>query len=315
MRVFSRTCGRGNPLYYNKGPSHSVMHSDHRRRFTEAAVPLHAQLYIMGKARERRDLVAPEIAYDEDAEMYLISTRSEEAVSGSFQAQFWGVGILGLVLTVGGLMIGDGQGGREPLVWAYVGAGAGYVGLWVLCWIIMVFNSIIGLRNRVRQAWAQIDIQLKRRAELIPNLIKVIEGFRGHESETNETLASLRSQAANTGRGAASVQGRVIALGEGYPELKSNEIFMELQQQLIETEDRIALARGYFNDIATFYNTRLEVVPDTFIAKLGAMKPESLMKINGFEAKPVVVDLFEDDDEPAVEIEDATDDDFEDDEE
>lgn len=306
-RVFSQTCGPGNPVYYGKGPSNSVMHSDFRRRFTETALPLHAELYIMGAARERDDVVAPEIAHNPEAEINLISTRREEQVSSSFRWQFWGLGLLGSVTSVGGLAWGDGMAERSPLIWAYVAVGVSYVGLWGLSWIVMVYNSIVGLRNRVRTAWAQIDIQLKRRADLIPNLVKIIGGYRKHEAQTQETIAALRSQQGDTGLNSAACQRKVIALAEAYPELKSNQLFLKLQKQLIETEDRIALARAYFNDIVTSYNTRLEVVPDCLIAKLGVMKPESLMEINGFEAKPIVVNLCEDDDGPIEEVPEADD--------
>lgn len=309
-RVFSQTCGPGSPLYYGKGPRTSVMHSDYRRRFTETALPLHAELYIMGPAREREDVVAPEIAYDPEAELYLISTRREEQVARSFRWQFWGLGIFGIISAVGALIWGDVAAEREALIWAYVAAGFGYLGLWGVCWMIMVYNSIIGLRNRVRQAWGQIDIQLKRRADLIPNLVQVIEGYREYETATQEALAALRSQQKDTGLNSSACQSKVIALAEAYPELKSNQLFLDLQKQLIETEDRIALARGYFNDITTFYNTRLEILPDSLISKLGAMKPESLMKINGFEAKPIVVNLCVDDDGPLEEIPEADDDDL-----
>ncbi len=85
LTVFSETCGRSDPLYYTKGPSGSVSHSDHRRRFVEKAIPLHAPLYVVGKARERRDIVAPEVAYDADAPMFLISTGTEEKVTSKLE--------------------------------------------------------------------------------------------------------------------------------------------------------------------------------------------------------------------------------------
>lgn len=304
-RIFSQICGTGSPLYYRKGPASSVQHSDFRRRFTESALPLHAELYVMGPARERNDMVAPELAHNPEAEMYLISTRSEKQVASSFRSHFWGLGLLGILLSIAGLVGGDVAAKRDPLTWTYLTAGLSYFCLWGMSWIVMVYNSIVRLRNRVRKAWAQIDIQLKRRADLIPNLVRIIAGYRDHETETQATVAALRRQELNTGLNSAACQSRVIMLAEKYPELKSNQLFGKLQKQLIETEDRIALARAYYNDIVTFYNTRLEIVPDILIAKLSRMKPESLMKINGFEAKPIVVNLCQEDDGPIEEIPEA----------
>ena len=302
MRIFSQTCGTFHPLYYGKGPSMPVANSDHRRRFTETALPLHAELYIVGRSREREDVVAPEIARDPEAEMFLISTRDEAQVARSFRWGFWGQGIFGVLLSVGGLVGGDLAAERDPVYWAYWTAGLVYLGLWATSWIVMVFNSIVRLKNRVRKAWAQIDIQLKRRAALIPSLVKVIEGFRAHETDTQKTVAKLRSQQGNRGLSSAACQNSVIALAESYPQLKSHKLFAKLQKQLVETEDRIALARAYYNDIATFYNTRVEVLPDLLIAKLGGMKQESLMSSNGFEAKPIMVKLSEEDDGPVEEV-------------
>ena len=105
--VFERTCGCSDPLYYAKGPARAVADSTGSRSFTEQAIPLHARLYVVGQARERNDVVAPEIAYDPKAEMFLISTRSEEQISRGLVWQFWLVGFLGIALGFGGFPIRD----------------------------------------------------------------------------------------------------------------------------------------------------------------------------------------------------------------
>jgi len=296
--VFTETCGRLDALYYAKGPPGAVMNSTHRRRFVESAIPLHAPLYVMGQARERADVVAPEIAYDKDAPMFLISTRTEEQVAGGLRGGFWGLNVLALVLTVAGFVVRDHFMNRplDPLWPWYVLAGFGYVAAACLGWTWMVFNSLIELRQRVRQGWSQVDVQLKRRHDLIPNLVGSVTGLRDYEQRLQTELADLRAQAAATPPGVAgadfhALKPTLLAITERYPELKAQESFTHLQRQLIDTEERIALARGYFNEIATHYNTRLEVIPDRFIAAMGGMRPQALMLADEFERAPVAVDF------------------------
>ncbi len=295
--MFDQTCSPNDPLYA-KGPEQAISNSDYRRRFTETGIPLHAELYVLGQARERQDVVAPEIAQDPAAPMFLVSTRSEDQVSSSYgwAEQLWGA--FGLLAAVGSVIgrdasLGVPLEGRVPL---YVAAGLGYLMVGVLLWVWMVFNSLVDLRNRVRQGWSLVDVQLKRRHDLIPNLVSVIQGYRGYEQQVQTELAALRTQLAATPPGVAgpdyAALSRVsVALVERYPDLKANQSFLALQKNLIDTEQRIALARGYYNDIATHYNTRLESVPEKFVARLGGFAPQTLMAANEFERAPVKVDL------------------------
>jgi hypothetical protein len=296
--IFSTECTPADALYYGKGPDGAVAHSDHRRRFVEEAIPLHAPIYIVGQAREREDIVAAEIAQDANAPMYLISTRTEDQVTSGMRWTFWLVGLLGLGLFVGGWMLRDGMMNRDPgaFVPTYLLAGVGFLIVWLIGWAWMAYNSLVDLRQRVRQAWSNVDVQLKRRNDLIPNLVRAVEGMRDHERNLQTELAQLRAQLQATPPGEAGpnhegVSKTLFAVMERYPDLKTNESFLSLQQNLSDTEQRIALARAYFNDIATFYNTRLQIIPDRFIATLGAMKPRELMTATGFERAPVVVNL------------------------
>jgi hypothetical protein len=294
--IFDETCTPLNSLYFGKGPSGSVANSDHRRRFVELAIPLHAPLYIVGQARERKDIVAPEIAADEQAPMFLISTRSEEQVSRGMKWGARGWTLFGLLAAVGFTVWRDGVLNvdlptRLPLYGAIAG-GFLFVGL--LTWIWMVFNALVDVRQRVRAAWALVDIQLKRRFDLIPNLVNCVKGYRDHEAQLQTELAALRSQLDATPPGVTgpdhgAVSKTVIGIAERYPELKADEAFLALQKNLADTEQRIALARSYFNEIATHYNTRLEIVPERYVALLGAMKPQPLMAANDFERAPVTV--------------------------
>jgi hypothetical protein len=126
--------------------------------------------------------------------------------------------------------------------------------------------------------------------------VAAVQGFRDDESTVQTEMAVLRSQMEATlpgqpGPDPAAVLPAIRAIAERYPELKANENFLELQESLIETEQRIALARGYFNEIATGYNTCLEVVPDRFVASLGALAPQPLLAAADFERAAVTVDL------------------------
>ncbi|MGD8452812.1 MAG: LemA family protein [Phycisphaerae bacterium] len=298
VTVFETTCDRGDPLYYAKGPAHAVSNSDHRRRFFEEAIPLHARIYVMGPARERDDVVAPEIRYRRDTPLFLISTRSEARISAGLNVQFWCCGVLFVVLCAGGV-IGLDYGHQvvpaDPLTWQLTVVGAA-LATWALGWLWMAYNSMVGLRQRVRQAWANVDVQLKRRNDLIPNLVRAVEGLRDHERHVQAELAELRSQLLATAPGQAGPDPRGCAsllrgIIEHYPELKADKAFMKLQQNLIDTEQRISLARGYFNSIATFYNTRLQVIPDRFVAAISVMKPQPLIAATDFERAAVHVNL------------------------
>jgi hypothetical protein len=296
--VMSQTCGRGDPLYYGKGPATAVANSDHRRRFSEHAIALHAPLYVVGHARERDDAVAAEIAADKQVPLFLISTRSEQQVSRGFRLGFWLFGVLGLALAIGGLVVRD-MAIDHPLaedVSMLIGTGLGFLVAWLLGWVWMVYNSLIDLRQRVRQGWANVDVQLKRRHDLIPMLVTTLSGLRDYERTVQIELAALRTQLQATAPGTAGPDPAaclplVRAVAERYPELKASESFLNLQRQLADTEQRIALARAYFNDIATFYNTRLQVVPDRFVAALGGLPLQALMAAADFERALVQVAL------------------------
>lgn len=299
--TFNQTCTPADALYFGKGPPQEIANSDHRRHFHESAVPLHAMLYVVGQARERQDVVAPEIARDKQAPMFLISTRTEKQVSAGYGgwAALWLV--LGLLLAEGGvlawsLLEPSGSAAHWPAFGGYVVAAAAFLIALAVGWVWTVFNSLINLRQRVRQAWSQVDVQLKLRNDLIPNLAEVVEGYRAHESEVQTLIAEMRGQLAATPPGVAgpNFKGFAPALRlviERYPELKASALFLQLQQKLSDTEQRIALARDYFNQIATFYNIRLAVIPDRFVADIAHLKPETLMTASDFERVPVQVKL------------------------
>ncbi len=296
--VFNQRSYPGDGLYYHKGPSGSVMDSDHVRQFTEHAIPLHHQLYIIGHARERTDVVAAEIAHDESSPMYLISTQTEKQISSSYKWQFWLLGIFGLIFAVAGQVIADVNSSIDPgsRIARYLALAAAAGGAWALGWVWMVYNSMADLKNRVRQGWSNVDVQLKRRHDLIPQLVRVVEGLKDHERTVLESVTLLRSQTAATrpGEPGPDPQGcarALVAIREAYPQLKTNKAFGNLQQKLVETEQRIALARTYFNEIAAHYNIRLGVIPDRYVAFMGGMKPQAYITAEDFERAQVRVNL------------------------
>jgi hypothetical protein len=301
LGVFDRECAPFDTLYYGKGPAAGIMDSDRVRRFSEKAIPILAPLFVVGQARERQDVVAPEIAADPKVSDYMISVRTQEQVSSGLGWQIWLFFFLGALVAPGGHVIGDLVTQQEItplLIGIYISEFFLYVAVWIIGWTVTVYNSLVELRQRVEQGWGQVDIQLKRRHDLIPNLVDSVKGYRDHEASTQQALATLRSQLTATPPGQAgadfgSVLGQVQILREAYPELKADKNFLALQQELSDTEQRIALARSYFNSIATFYNTRLQAIPDRYIAALGGMKPRALMEANDFERAEVKVDFAE----------------------
>jgi hypothetical protein len=295
--VFDTTCNRSHPLYFGKGPAESIADSDHERRFSEVAIKLHAPIYVLGQAREREDVVAAEIAHDKNAPLFLISTRSEKQISGGYTTGFWVRLLFGLAACSAGC--GFGLTARWPNAgqqWIPFALGAAaYALAAAMAWIWAVFNGLIDLRNRVASAWSQVDVQLKRRFDLIPRLEGVVKGLTAHERTVQENIAALRTQREATAPGEAgpdfqALGGQVVALVERYPELKTDTSFLKLQQELAATEQRIALARGYYNEIATHYNTKLEVVPERFVAGLGRLQPRPLFAAGDFERAAVRIE-------------------------
>lgn len=289
--VFGETVTAFSDLYYGKGPSGGIPDSTGRRMFTESAIPLHAPVYVVGKARQREDVVAPEIARDPGAPMFLISTRSEDQVAGGHGWMMWFTGFLVLALPASGGAIDRHQAGAVewpellPAGWCSLAAA----GVLVLAWLWQVFNSMTDLRNRVRQAASLVDIELKRRNDLIPELVKVVGAARAHEAGVQQALARLRGKM--SALRLAGLSGRINGLAEAYPELRANANFLKLQKELADTEQRIAMARDYLNDAITNANTRAERIPEGWIAALAGVRRQPLLVTEGIERQPIRVKL------------------------
>jgi hypothetical protein len=295
-KIFDERVREDSPLYYGKGPAGAIANSTHQRRFTEYALPLHAFLYVLGQARERQDIAAAEIARDKASPLFIISTRTEKQISRGYAGWFWMWLVLGFLVAmgaaVGWLWVSGGTVNWQPF---FIMGGA-YLLAVVLVYLWTTYNNLINLHHRVQQGWSQVDVQLKRRYDLIPNLVAVVQAYKEHEQDTQQTLAALRAQMAATpaGREGPDYRGLNVtlkALVERYPELKANESFLKLHKALVDCEERIALARDYYNQVVTFYNTRLEIIPERYAAGLARLKPDTLMSAADFERAPVSVNL------------------------
>lgn len=296
--TFNETFRPDHSFYFGKAPVREIANTDHRRRFRETAIPLHSMLYVMGQARERQDIVAAEIARDKNAPVFLISSRSEKQISRSYNLWFWVFAVSGLLAALGSAAGWSLLLGPVPALSPLPMVVSAFVFLVILLfsWVWTVYNSLINLHHRVKQGWSQVDIQLKRRHDLIPNLVRTVEGYREYERETQKVLAELRRQEDATAPGAAGPDYKGLAPAlritvERYPDLKANESFLRIQNALVDTEQRIALARDYFNDIATYHNNRLSIIPDRFVAALAKLKPQPLLSAADFERAPVQVKL------------------------
>lgn len=171
----------------------------------------------------------------------------------------------------------------------------------LVLYVISIYNSLVGLRQKVKNGWSQIDVQLQRRFDLIPNLVETVKGYMTHESDVLTKVAELRTSWANasTVSEKSKIDGElsgalktIMAVAESYPDLKANSNFAQLQDELQNTEDKIAFSRQFYNDIATKYNTRLQVVPSNIIASMFHFEPEQLFEAESNEArKNVKVDF------------------------
>ena len=158
----------------------------------------------------------------------------------------------------------------------------------LVVFVIGVYNRIVALSQRTEQAFADVDVQLKQRHDLIPNLVETVKGYASHEKETLDAVISARNAAvAASGpadQGAAegvlgAALGKLFALAEAYPDLKANENFLELQRELSDVENKIAAARRFFNNAVQEFNTAIQQVPGNFIAPLGSFTQKDYFEI------------------------------------
>lgn len=174
------------------------------------------------------------------------------------------------------------------------------VAVLILVFVIATYNSLVQLRNRVKDQWSQIDIQLKRRFDLIPNLLETVKGYMKHESETLEKIVQARNtyQSATTHEDAVNADteltksiSKLFALAEDYPDLKANENFNSLQNELSETEDKISTARQFYSDTVLMYNNKIQMFPSSIVAGLFGFKEEKFFEATATERENVKVNF------------------------
>src|SRR5574337_132431 len=153
----------------------------------------------------------------------------------------------------------------------------------ILAWLILIYNGLVSIRNDAQNAWKQIDVQLKRRHDLIPNLVSTVKGAMEFEQDTLEKVISARAKAVSAGTLPARAEaensltqalGRLFAVMENYPALKSNQNVSQLQEELTSTENRVAFSRQLYNDLAANFRTKLQIFPNNIVSSLFNFRPE-----------------------------------------
>lgn len=176
--------------------------------------------------------------------------------------------------------------------------------LWIILAIVVIliiifagtYNGLVGLRNQVKNAWAQIDVQLKRRYDLIPNLVETVKGYAKHERETFEMVTKARNLAQQASSAGAAERGklegelgaalgRLLAVAEAYPELKANQNFLALQEELTSTENKISFSRQFYNDSVLRYNNKTQMFPSNIIAGMFNFKAGEFFEVTVPEQK------------------------------
>lgn len=164
----------------------------------------------------------------------------------------------------------------------------GVIGVLFVLWAVMAYNGLVRLRNHVRNGWAQIDVQLKRRHDLIPNLVETVKGYAGHEKDTLDRVVKARSQAVGAQGVGSQAQaegelsnalGRLMVVVEQYPDLKANQNFLSLQEELTSTENKIGFSRQFYNDTVMQYNTKVQSVPTNIVAGLCKFEEEEFFEL------------------------------------
>ena len=283
--TMSSSCSPTDPFYYEKGPDRAIANSTHRRRFSERSLTPNDELYILGPAKLRQEVAKPMIAQSKEAKYYFISTKAETQIIRS--KNVWAFIIIifsfvaALVVPVVAISVETGVEPQEVMLenpgWIFV-SGLIFLAVASLFYLTILYNGLIRVRNRLIHAMGLIEIQLKRRHDLIPSLLKCVKGIASYETEVQELVASYRSLGANEtsrepgeiaekiNQGAGFVRG-LFLLSENYPDLSADQNYDSFMRALLDTEDRIALARQFYNDSLLALQDRLLTFPDVLVAK------------------------------------------------
>jgi len=158
----------------------------------------------------------------------------------------------------------------------------------VVAWVVGMYNGLVGMRNQVKEAWAQVDVQLKRRFDLIPNLLETVKGYMTHERETLESVTQARAAVAGAGAlpdrmqaesGLTAALGKLFAVAESYPDLKASTNFLSLQEELASTENKISFARQFYNETVMRMNNKVQMFPSNIIANMFNFQAETFFEV------------------------------------
>lgn len=284
--VVDRVVGeRGGGWFQSDGPTGRI-------REVERVIAVGDPLYVTGGARLRDDLVAP-IIDSNDGGPFVVSTKREDQVTGLWRLGGWALLLVGLAGCATGSYFAFGFAARNE------GARPGFgwipglvVGLVVvaICGLVLLYNGHVRVANRAARAWSLIDVMLARRHDLIPQLVAVVEGATEHEAALHESVTALRNPlrldvdaATAIANAQTDVLRSVIGRAEAYPDLRSDANFVALQQRLSDTEDRIAAARGFYNDSVNHLRDRLGTFPGVLVARYVRDRDVALFAAEGFE--------------------------------
>jgi LemA protein len=281
------------PLY--RESCEKVKGQGERRRFIEIPILPGDSLYVMGTANPGPDGSAPLVGHDPDDDFFLISNEGESKAARTYSILGWaalGGSLVALYLLA--ILI---QAYWKPFAYVTVGVASAplifFVVQLALMYTLFLYNDVIDVHQRVRRAWGMIDVELKRRCDLIPNLVTVVKAFAKHERDLQVGTAQART--GSVSEVSRSVQGQNAALRsafvivERYPEMKTDEVFRKLMGELQQTENRISYTREFYNNSIQSYNNRVQQFPDMILAKLGGFKPRESLSILEFEKKPIEV--------------------------
>lgn len=283
--TMSCTCSPSDPLYYGKGPGGAIANSTYRRRFSEYSLTPGDELYVLGPAKLREEVAQPMIAKSKDARYYFISTKSEAQIIRSKSIWAFFIMLFSFVAALAVPVVAiTGEIGMEPLEvfrekpgWVVL-SGVIFLAVAGLFYLSLLYNGLIRVRNRLTHALGLIEIQLKRRYDLIPRLLECVQGISEYEREVQKLVASVRSPAGNLAdreagemgeeiNQGAGLVGGLFALSEKYPNLSADQNYASFMKELIDTEDRVALARAFYNDSLLALQDRLLTFPDVLVAK------------------------------------------------